>query len=287
MRAQRRWADACGVRYDAGGYVRDLADNLRVPLSETARTELLRGSELAPGNTRPARIYSLCSSAALVVNAFDVWRGADAAPLLAALGVGGPGDAVVRFEEPIPTGLDGDPPTLDVAIDRSDGVRIAIESKYCEWLVRRPRNKAAFKDKYFPRGERIWEASGLPRCQALAEDVQAGRERFKHLHAAQLLKHSLGLAKGARRSVLVYLYFDAAGREAAAHRGEIERACARLVPEIDLRAVSYQALFAALRAAPAVDDEYLDYLAQRYFPALGGVRSPSPSISMAAPPPTP
>ena len=67
LRAQRRWADAHGVHYDARGFVRALADNLRVRPDETVLAELRRGSELEPRATQPARAHSLCSSAALVV----------------------------------------------------------------------------------------------------------------------------------------------------------------------------------------------------------------------------
>ena len=123
-----------------------------------------------------------------------------------------------------------------------------------------------FKDKYFPQGVAIWTAAGLPRCQSLAEDLQAGRERFKLLNAPQLLKHALGLKRTcAPGSVLVYLYYDREGREAVAHREEIERVLARLEPEVDLRVATYQALFRALRAEPTVARDYLDYLGQRYF----------------------
>jgi hypothetical protein len=266
LRAQRRWADAHGVRYDARGCVRDLTDNLRSPLAGAALDEMRRGSELTPGVMRPARIYSLCSSAALVVNVFDYWRGRNATPLANALGVAGAGDWQLTFEEPLPTGLPGDAPTADVALAGSDGRYVAIESKYGEWLVRRPRNKRVFKDKYFPPGERIWEAAGLPLAQALAEDLQADRERLKLFNAAQLLKHALGLAKSGRRtSTLVYLYYDSPAREAATHRDDIDRVLARLCGEIDLRVLTYQTLFRSLRDTPGLDAAYLDYLAARYF----------------------
>jgi hypothetical protein len=265
LRAQRRWADARGVRYDAHGCVRDLADNLRAPLGAVTLEELQRGSELTPYAARPARLYSLGSSAALVLNVFDHWRDRDKGPLLRALDVTGRGEGELTFEEPMPTGLTGDAPTADVML-ALDGRYVAIESKYAEWLVRRPRGKRVFKDKYFPTGGGVWSAAGLPRCQALAEDLQAGRERPKFLHASQLLKHALGLANsGKRNNVLVYLYYDWPVREAATHRGEIERFVARLVPELELRVLTYQALFGSLRAAPGVDAPYLEYLAQRYF----------------------
>lgn len=266
LRAQRRWADVRGVRYDARGCVRELADNLRVPLAGPALDDVRRGSELTPSASGPARIYSLCSSAALVVNVFEYWRGRDATPLVNALGVAGPGNLHLTFEEPLPTGLAGDAPTTDVALAGADGRYIAIESKYGEWLVPRPRNKQTLKGKYFPPGERIWEAAGLPRAQVLAEDLQTGRERFKLLNAAQLLKHALGLAKNGRRSgVLVYLYYDWPAREAATHCSELDRVLARLHPEIDLRVLTYQTLFRSLRDAPGLDAAYLDYLARRYF----------------------
>lgn len=267
LRAQRRWADARGVRYDAHGCVRDLADNLRLPLDAATLAELERGSELTPYTTRPARLYSLGSSAALVVNVFAHWRERDAAPLLQALGLADGGVARLTFEEPLPTGLAGDAPSVDVALELADGRYVAIESKYGESLVRRPRNKRAFKDKYFPSDRAVWAAAGLPRCQALAEDLQASRERPKFLHAAQLLKHALGLAAGGKRnSVLVYLYYDWPVRDAVQHRAELDRVVARLTGEIDLRVLTHQALFAALRAAPDGDTAYVNYLAQRYFP---------------------
>ena len=200
------------------------------------------------------------------MNVFEYWRGRDPTPLVSALGIAGSGSLHLTFEEPLPTGLVGDAPTTDVALAGADGRFIAIESKYGEWLVPRPRNKQTLKGKYFPSGERIWEAVGLPRAQALAEDLQAGRERFKLLNAAQLLKHALGLAKNGRRSaVLVYLYYDWPAPEAPTHRSELDRVLARLHPEIDLRVLTYQTLFRSLRDAPGLDQAYLDYLARRYF----------------------
>ena len=266
LRAQRRGADAHGLRYDAYGCVRDLGENLRAPLDDAALAELQRGSELTPAAKRPARAYSLCSSAALVVNVFAYWRGRDQTALLQALGRGGAGGTELRFEEPLPTGLPGDPPTVDVALYRPDGRCVAIESKFAEWLTPRPRGKRAFKDKYFAAGAREWAARGLPRCQALAEELQDGRERTKYLNAPQLLKHALGLAHNdLGTSTLVYLYYDSIGTERSAHRAEVERISARLVPEVDFHACTYQALFAALQDAPEIERGYVEYLARRYF----------------------
>jgi hypothetical protein len=254
------------VLYDAHGCVHELRDNLLAPLDDAALAELRRGSELTPGITRPARAYALCSSAALVLNVFERWRGRDQTPLLRALGVDGPGGTRLAFEEPLPTGLTGDAPAVDVALYRPDGRCVAVESKFAEWLVPRPRGKRAFKDKYFPHDRSVWTAAGLPLCQALAEDLQAGRERLKYLNAPQLLKHALGLASnGLCTSALVYLYYDGAGKEARGHRAELTCVVERLAAEVELHVCTYQALFAALRDAPGLERSYVDYLAQRYF----------------------
>jgi hypothetical protein len=267
LRRQRRWADAHGVRYDARGFVGDFSDNLRAPLSRAALAELARGSELAAA-TRSPRINALCSSAALVANVFGYWHGCDAAPLARALGFEVRDGVSLAFEEPFPTGLVGDPPLVDVALRCSDRELIAIESKFAEWLARRPHNKSGLKDKYFPAGAGVWSTVGLSRCQAFAEDLQAGRVRFTYLHAAQLLKQALGLRRaGLRRSSLVYLFYDWPGRESRVHAAEIERARARLDGEVDLRARTYQEVYRALRALPDVEREYLDYLGERYFGA--------------------
>lgn len=267
MRRQRRFAAEHGIAHDARGYVRALDGNLRAPLPPAVLTELARGSELVPSATRPPRLHSLYSSAALVLNVFGYWRERDATSLVAALGLTGDGSVVrMSFEEPLPTGLVGDPPTTDVALRWPDGRVVAIESKYSEWLVRRPRTRRVLKDKYFPPGGRLWEAAGLPRCQAFAEELQSGRIRFKWLHAAQLLKHALGLARGgARESTLLYLYYEQEGREAREHRAELEGVGERLAEEVDLRVRTYQELFERLRSAPGIDADYLAYLRERYF----------------------
>ena len=160
-----------------------------------------------------------------------------------------------------------------------------IESKFAEWLMPRPRGQAAFKDKYFrARRGRLGGARSAA-CQAFAEDLQAGRERLKLLNAAQLLKHALGLANnGLRTSALVYLYYDWPGREAATHRSRDRPRRWRGSPRNRLaRARRTKRCFAALRDAPGLRRDLLDYLAQRYFVVSPrGVRSRKASLSMAA-----
>lgn len=264
---QRRWADAAGLHVDAAGFLRTIDANLRVPLSAAARRGFERGSELTPRAKAPPRMQSVCSSAALVANVFDYWLGRDTRPLVAALGLP-PQAAALAFEVPFATGLAGDPPLADVVLELETGGIVAVESKLGEWLPKRPRNKSGLKAKYFPPGRCVWAEQGLSRCQALADDLQSGRERFKHLHAAQLLKQALGLAVSAGAPAkLMYLYYEWRSVAGQVHAEEIARFAERTAGELDFGARTYQALFAALAAAPAVDADYLGYLRDRYFEA--------------------
>lgn len=264
-RAQRQWATAAGVAFDMRGYVREDAANLWRPLSTGAVAGFARGSERNPRATAPPRMCALHSSAALVANVFDHWSGRDAAPLVRALGLAAT-QATITFEEPLPTGLEGEAPTADVFLDLANGHAVAIESKFSEWLVRRPRNKVVFKAKYFPRGRGLWESRGLPRCQALAAEIQAGAQRFRFLNAAQLLKHALGLASTRPGAFeLRYLYYEWPTREAAEHRAEVARFAAAADAELPFAAITYQELFARLEVDGAVEGGYLDYLRARYF----------------------
>ena len=261
-----------GVRVDARGYVLQLADNFRVPPSATMLAAFDRptGSELRPGRTRPPRLQALHSSAALVVNVFDHWRRAEPKPLLAALGIDGDAAALV-FEKGFPTSVPGDPPYIDVVLELAAGRVIAIESKFTEAQTPRPRNRTVFKAKYFPAGRSIWAQIGLSSCQALADDIQQGRARFKFLHAAQLLKQALALrlARGPD-FLLYYLYYDSAGRESTAHHADIEHFRERVGSELPFMALSYQDLYRALRASESVDAGYLEYLRARYFANVSG-----------------
>jgi hypothetical protein len=267
QRRQRRWAESMGVAHDSLGFVRELDSNLRVPMSAATRAAFARGSELEARSTRPARIEALHSSAALVANVFDHWSARDAAPLAAALGL--PREAgTVTFEEPFPTGVEGDPPYIDVTLRFRSGRVLAIESKFSEWLARRRPSKGDLKPKYFAAATPLWADAGLPACQALAQDIRDGRERFLHFNAAQLLKHALGLKRAlGSKFELRYLYYDSHGSHAAAHRQEIERFALRLRDEIAFASSTYQQLFGALRLDAEVDADYLSYLRARYFAA--------------------
>jgi len=88
------------------------------------------------------------------------------------------------------------------------------------------------------------------------------------LNAPQLLKHTLGIANTFQKDfTLLYLWYDCSFPEATEHRAEVGMFMQRLNGEIDFRAMTYQALFKKMQSAPAVDGNYIAYLAERYIPA--------------------
>jgi len=265
---QKQWALAAGLRVLAPAHLESVDANLRQPMSPRTRTafEAEEAAELKDYPRYPAKLRALFSSAALVVNVFEHWADRDAAPLLAALDLAGTAQRI-DFEARFPISPDGTPPNVDIAIALAGGRTIGIESKFTEWHTPRRPAKIRFKDKYFPQGEKLWAARGLPGCQVLAEEIQNSQTRYRYFYATQLLKHALGMATQCTGGIGIhYLYYDWNGPAAREHRKEIERFAARVGAELGFRALSYQELFLRLRQSAAPGDaEYLGYLQARYF----------------------
>ncbi len=263
---QIRWAQGRGLDPDEKGYLPDVESNLFQPLSPASRKSFEDGSgaELVDRPKSAAKMRALHSSSALAVNVFDYWVGRDCKPLQTALELGTSIESIV-FEAQYPTGLGGIPPNVDVALTLSDGHTIGIESKFSEWLSPKKPGKNPFKEKYFPDGEGIWTRLGLPHSQALVESIHSGARHFTHLYAAQLLKHSLGMANMfGNRFSLCYIYCDWPGQESEIHRREIDEFDHAVGEELRFKAVSYQELFALLKNVGGVDSGYLGYLQSRY-----------------------
>lgn len=268
---QKAWAQAAGLRVVPPGYLESVAANLRRPMAASTLAAFQAGeaAELKDFPRFPAKLRALFSSAALVVNVFEHWTTRDPAPLLAALNIEG----IVRatdFEARFPISADGTPPNLDVALRLDHGRCIGIESKFTEWFEPRRPARIRFKEKYFPPGLPLWTNRGLPACQALAEELQQGRTRYRFLYATQLLKHALGMATqcraGGKPAIgLIYLYYEWSGPAAREHRRELAHFAERVGAELDFRWLSYQELFRRLKATAGVDTDYLAYLEARYF----------------------
>lgn len=265
---QRAWAHSQNLLPDSRSYLPTLQANLFQPLSVNARSAFDKGSgsELVGRGTRPAKMRALHSSSALAVNVFDYWSTRDAGLLLSCLGEQG---AVcdIKFEEQFGTALGGIPPNLDLYLSSNDGLSIGVESKFAEWLTSTPKNKPAFKEKYFLNGRDYWSEQQLPLIQEFAASIQRGAEAFRYLDVAQLLKHVLGLTSVLNnRFTLLYLYCDFPGPESAVHSSEIVRFMEGLKGEIDFRTMTYQELFGRLAvAAEGTHQSYIEYLGTRYF----------------------
>ena len=264
---QTRWAKSKGFE-TTNAYLGSLADNLREELSRGALTDFQRGSgrELRTRGIKPPRMQALRSSAALSANVFDYWRSRDPYPLQYALHLR---DRITRisFEENFPTGLNGNPPNVDVMIRLEDYQYVAIESRFTEWLTVRDRT---VEPKYFADGQQLWLQAGLPRCQALADSLQENSpfhesSPFQHLDVPKILKHALGLANKTGLFEVFYLYFDWQSSESVAHAKELARFAEAIGNEFRFRVMTYQEMFERLSHSVRPEDAaYMDYLTGRY-----------------------
>ena len=149
---QVAWARSRGLFPDVKGYLPALSDNLfRGALSAGAAKSFTAGAggELtdtaASGKRRfrPAKMRALHSSAALAVNVFDHWMEPPNAALFAARGY--PTGTHFTFESTFDTGLSGTPPTLDLAVERPGQSTAGVESKFTEWLTKRPKKAEPYE----------------------------------------------------------------------------------------------------------------------------------------------
>lgn len=263
---QQKWAIGRGLEPDSRGYLRTVEVNLFQPLSEAARNAFALGSgnELFDTASRPAKMRALHSSSALAVNFFDYWTVKDSRPLASALNLSDDIESI-QFEGQFPTGLTGTPPNIDVVLRLSGDHIIGIESKFTEWLNRKPKNKVPFKSKYFDSGSLLWTSAGLPKCQEVAEALKDGLIIYSYLDAPQLLKHTLGMGSVIDGDwSLFYIYFDCPGRESNLHREELADFKTRVGDEIRFRAITYQELSRRLSSSMGNDAEYLRYIVSRY-----------------------
>ena len=252
---QRRWARSSGLRIDRAGRTLALEENLFLPLHPQTRKEFLSGA----GDELSGDMRSLRSSSALVCNFFDSWRhgGGDGIGLVCA---DESETARISFERRFPTGLGGTPPHIDVVLDGAPTGPIAIESKFSEPYGR---VKNDFAASYFETTG-LW--AGLERCREMAEMLHARELQLRHLGAAQLLKHILGLARayGPRGFELLYLWYEVPGEAARLHATEIEAFAAEVGDEVRFRSSTYQEFAQRARELAATTEEHLGYLAGRY-----------------------
>lgn len=282
-RHQHAWAAQRQIEVDDAGNALSVDENLFSPLSQVTRAELSSShpSALCDGE-KTGELSALCSTAALVHNMFDFWRGRPAAPIERACGSQeSPGPLELRFAatgsaQPSP----GQPPPepADVVLTTETKPTV-IAASFLEPYTRVDNQ---------PTPELLdvstaWH--GLQACRNLALDLRCNSQRFRHLAVARLVEigQSWTCDLGERGFRLLYLWYDGGGPAADRIRAEIDRFRMRVGGELAFEARSWQEFFRDLRSplgeasapgTPPHDDaheHYLQYLSSRYFPV-----SPSP-----------
>ncbi len=219
----------------------------------------------------PQKMAAVHSSSALGVNVFQYWQKVGDVPAIAtACGLcanGSKSPRRIRFEQKFEIcSRVGYPPNVDVVIETDGRSRIkayGVECKFAEAYS--SRQHSGLDPKYLALTD-MWEE--IPATRSLAETISPKDGRFKHLHAAQLIKHVLGLKhryslQGFR---LLYLWYDVLGEEGAAHRRETEKFTEIVKRDgILFKSITYQELIARLsEQARDGHRQYIEYISARY-----------------------
>jgi len=271
--AQNKGFELIGSRGKHGrkAYTTRLSDNFFQPLNKETKIELEEGDggELDGSEQRPAKIQAVHSSSALGVNVFDYWRDSPDLSIvtsscrLSRRSRSLAGD--IRFEQkfPIESRLKYSP-NIDVVILPHSGTFkcYAIECKFTEAYS--GRGHGGLDSKYL-ENEKIWQ--GLSATRGLAQEISPNDSQFEFLHAAQLIKHILGLNRKYGRSQyrLLYLRYDALGEAGFHHSQEVDK-FARVVhsDKVAFHETTYQDLIVRLAQHREQHNEYVSYLTERY-----------------------
>lgn len=301
--AKRKGFNAIGGTIPGEGeknYLSSIADNLFEPLSKENLESFASadGQELKDSDIRLAKMKALHSSSALVVNLFQYWQGKDVIPILNAcklcsrsnkvgymienVGSDSPKEIAIvpsplnyeiKFEEQFEISENKvdfpRSPNVDVVI-HAPLSGIAIESKFTEPYNGNKHDGLSLK---YVESPSFWE--GLPNLYELAKEISPDDNRFRYLHAAQLIKHILGLKKSVGNQGnsrlkhsfrLLYLWYDVLGEDGVEHRKEIEQfAEIARKDQIKFSHITYQEVIARLSKDFYDGNEaYCNYLTDRY-----------------------
>jgi hypothetical protein len=253
-------------------YTKNLKDNLFQKLNDGTKRELEHGDggELSTEKGEPAKIQALHSSSALGINVFDYWRTkTDLSIITSACGLSSGGRKLtgeILFEQKYP--VDDRfriSPNIDVVIipETSTYKAYAIECKFTEAYS--SRRHGGLDDKYFEKKEN-W--TNLSATKKLGLDISPKDKHFEYLHAAQLIKHILGLnrAYGHAHYHLLYLWYDAFGEAGFIHRREVNK-FSKIVRSdgVIFHDTTYQELIKSLAGHRELHPEYVRYLTERYY----------------------
>lgn len=297
-----------GEECEDKNYLETIEDNL-FPIDKTKglRPENIDaynkggGSETKTITHRP-KMSALHSSSALVVNLFQYWQNQEInkTPLLIALGLVNDndkvGDVKINFEEKLQIKYEDGKiiknvkfgtPNLDVMIEFGDKI-IAIESKFTEPYINESDKNSKMQDSYIEK-ESLWKE--IPHIEKLANAIHAQNyqienceikesievlRKTKHLDAAQLIKHILGLRADNekiskdKKITLLYLWYNVPNTtEAKEHQEEIEAfASIAEADGINFHHITYQKVIEYLKNYENEHKDYIDYLIERYLKHL-------------------
>lgn len=277
---QTEWAKNQGIKLigskvDRGQpmYTSELNENLFKPLLPDVRKSFENGDggELK-SSENPGKMQAVHSSSALGVNVFQYWKKspAEISKIAAACGFCSPESQVsrdIQFEAkyPIDDGF-GKHPNIDVVIHNDTEAHIkafAIECKFSEAYG--SREHSGLKEKYLDCYE-LW--NDIPELRRLAERISPNDNDFSFLHAAQLIKHTLGLKRAFGHSGfrLLYLWYDVLGSEGKNHRDEAAQFSSVAKNDgIKFHSLTYQELITKLAGHErTAHPEYIRYATERY-----------------------
>ena len=254
-------------------YTHDLDQNLFEPLLEENQVQFEggNGQEILGSPDSPAKMQALHSSSALGVNVFQYWQKRGLiGEIASACGFcrrQSDYSEHLVFEEKhrIKTNF-VIPPNIDVVIHNRVSAPyelFAVECKFSESYGGRAHG--GLKSKYLA-DKNLW--ADLSALEKLANEISPEDHRYTYLHAAQLIKHILGLkvSIGKEKFRLLYLWYDVLGKDGAVHREEVEDFT--IIAKSDgvrFHAMTYQELINILDRYYRDDHpEYIKYLTERY-----------------------
>lgn len=254
------------------GYTPTLSQNLFLPLGESAKKAFsdANGNEINDQKGFPSKMQAVYSSSALCVNVFQYWELIGQVPVIAAAcGFCEEGDKfsehIIFEEKHYVKGIVGAPPNIDVVINNSNESPFqcfAIESKFAEPYEG---TKSGIAEAYLKEVD-LW--GDIPELYWLAKGICPENSKTHYFDSAQIIRHILGLKSSYEkdRFKLLYLWYDALGKEGAEHREEINAFTEIAKAEgVNFSSLSYQELILFLAEKyHQVHPEYVKYLTERY-----------------------
>jgi hypothetical protein len=222
------------------------------------------GGELNGRLDSPPKMHAVHSSSALGVNIFQHWLAVGDVPAVAAAcGLCArsnrhANNILFEFKCRISKQFQFSP-NIDVVIENDETARFrafAVECKYSEAYS--SRGHSGLDPKYLELDSTWYD---IPNIHTLARTISPADATFTHLHAAQLVKHVLGLktAYGKDGFRLLYLWYDALGYAGAKHRDEVEQfMSAAKADSVHFHSMTYQELIVTL--ADEYRGQYADYI---------------------------